>query len=139
MPSSLWFRWISGVCAISLPCPVQAMGWFFEPTTPVESVMLTAAEYKQLKINAGWALGDGQTMVFEVRNPLPGAVFCPAIQLIDKNDKTSTKELRPKLYLPTEGMRKASVSPAEKDKIKSYVLVCTCNKPLQGPAICMGS
>lgn len=119
--------------------PSFGHGLVFEPTTPVESVMLTAAEYKQLKINAGWALGDGQTMVFEVRNPLPGAVFCPAIQLIDKNDKTSTKELRPKLYLPTEGMRKASVSPAEKDKIKSYVLVCTCNKPLQGPAICMGS
>jgi hypothetical protein len=115
------------------------MGWFFEPTTPVESVMLTAAEYKQLKINAGWALGDAQTMVFEVRNPLPGAVFCPVVQLVDKNDKTSTKELRPKLYLPTDSQRKASVSSAEKDKIKSYVLVCSCNKPLQGPASCMGS
>jgi len=115
------------------------MGWFFEPTTPVESVMLTAAEYKQLKINAGWALGDAQTMVFEVRNPLPGAVFCPAVQLVDKNDKTSTKELRPKLYLPADSQRKASVSSAEKDKIKSYVLVCSCNKPLQGPASCMGS
>ncbi len=139
MPSSLWFRWISGVCAIGLTCQVLAMGWFFEPTTPVESVMLTAAEYKQLKINAGWALGDAQTMVFEVRNPLPGAVFCPAVQLVDKNDKTSTKELRPKLYLPADSQRKASVSSAEKDKIKSYVLVCSCNKPLQGPASCMGS
>jgi len=115
------------------------MGWLFEPTTPVQSVMLSAAEYKQLKINAGWALGDAQTMVFEVRNPLPGAIFCPVVQFVDKNDKASTKELRPKLYLPTDGLRKSSVSPAEKDKIKSYVLVCTCNKPLQGPAICVGS
>ena len=139
MPSSFWFRWFSVVCAIGLAYPVQAMGWFFEPTTPVQSVMLTAAEYKQLKIQAGWTLGDPQTMVFDVQNPLPGAIFCPVVQFVDKNDKTSTKELRPKLYLPTEGMRKASVSPAEKDKIKSYVLVCTCNKPLQGPAICMGS
>lgn len=139
MPCSFWLRWISGVCAIGLTCQVQAMGWFFEPTTPVESVMLTAAEYKQLKINAGWALGDAQTMVFEVRNPLPGAIFCPVVQFVDKNDKVSTRELRPKLYLPTDGLRKASVSPAEKDKIKSYVLVCTCNKALQGPAICMGS
>lgn len=139
MPSSLCFRLISGVCAFGLTCHAWAMGWFFEPTTPVESVMLTAAEYKQLKINAGWALGDPQTMVFEVRNPLPGAVFCPVVQFVDKNDKTSTKELRPKLYLPTDSLRKASVSPAEKDKIKSYVLVCTCNKALQGPAICMGS
>jgi hypothetical protein len=135
----LWFRWISGVCAIGLTCQALAMGWFFEPTPPVESVMLTAAEYKQLKIQAGWALGDAQTMVFEVKNPLPGAVFCPVVQLVDKNDKASTKELRPKLYLPTDGQRKASVSSAEKDKIKSYVLVCSCNKPLQGPAICTGS
>ena len=139
MPSSLWFRWIGGCCAIGLTCHTQAMGWFFEPTTPVESVLLTAAEYKQLKINAGWALGDTQTMVFEVRNPLPGAVFCPVVQWVDKNDKTSIKELRPKLYLPTDATRKASVSPAEKDKIKSYVLVCSCNKALQGPAVCMGS
>ena len=135
----LWFRWISGVCAIGLTCQALAMGWFFEPTPPVESVMLTAAEYKQLKIQAGWALGDAQTIVFEVKNPLPGAVFCPVVQLVDKNDKASTKELRPKLYLPTDGQRKASVSSAEKDKIKSYVLVCSCNKPLQGPAICTGS
>ena len=135
----LWFRWISGVCAIGLTCQALAMGWFFEPTPPVESVMLTAAEYKQLKIQAGWALGDAQTMVFEVKNPLPGAVFCPAVQYVDKTDKASTKELRPKLYLPTDSQRKASVSPAEKDKIKSYVLVCSCNKPLQGPASCMGS
>jgi len=135
----LWFRWISGVCAIGLTCQALAMGWFFEPTPPVESVMLTAAEYKQLKIQAGWALGDAQTMVFEVKNPLPGAVFCPAVQFVDKTDKASTKELRPKLYLPTDSQRKASVSPAEKDKIKSYVLVCSCNKPLQGPAICTGS
>jgi len=106
----LWFRWISGVCAIGLTCQALAMGWFFEPTPPVESVMLTAAEYKQLKIQAGWALGDAQTMVFEVKNPLPGAVFCPVVQLVDKNDKASTKELRPKLYLPTDGQRKASVS-----------------------------
>ena len=139
MHCSLWFRWISGVCSIGLTCQALAMGWFFEPTIPVESVMLTAAEYKQLKINAGWALGDAQTMVFEVKNPLPGAVFCPAVQFVDKTDKASTKELRPKLYLPTDSQRKASVSPAEKDKIKSYVLVCSCNKPLQGPAICTGS
>ena len=115
------------------------MGWFFEPTTPVESVMLSAAEYKQLKINAGWVAGDAQTMVFEVHNPLPGAVFCPVVQWVDKNDKTSTKELRPKLYLPTDATRKAGVSSLEKDKIKSYVLVCTCNKALQGPAVCRGS
>ena len=105
----------------------------------MQSVVLTAAEYNQLKINAGWAHGDAQTMFFEVKNPLSGAVFCPAVQFVDKNDKASTKELRPKLYLPTDSQRKASVSPAEKEKIKSYVLVCTCNKPLQGPAICMGS
>ena len=139
MPSSLWFRWISGVCAISLTCQALAMGWFFEPTTPVQSVVLTSAEYNQLKISAGWAQGDAQTMFFEVKNPLPGAVFCPAVQFIDKSDKTSTKELRPKLYLPTDTLRKASVAPAEKDKIKSYTLICTCNKPLQGPAICTGS
>ena len=139
MPSSLWFRWIGSVCAIGLSCHAQAMGWFFEPTTPVESVMLSAAEYKQLKINAGWVAGDAQTMVFEVHNPLPGAVFCPVVQWVDKNDKTSTKELRPKLYLPTDATRKAGVSSLEKDKIKSYVLVCTCNKALQGPAVCRGS
>jgi hypothetical protein len=101
--------------------------------------MLSAAEYKQLKINAGWVAGDAQTMVFEVHNPLPGAVFCPVVQWVDKNDKTSTKELRPKLYLPTDATRKAGVSPLEKDKIKSFVLVCTCNKALQGPAVCRGS
>jgi hypothetical protein len=139
MPSSLWFRWIGGVCAIGLSCHAQAMGWFFEPTTPVESVMLSAAEYKQLKINAGWVAGDAQTMVFEVHNPLPGAVFCPVVQWVDKNDKTSTKELRPKLYLPTDATRKAGVSSLEKDKINSDVLVCTCNKALQGPAVCRGS
>ena len=139
MPSNPWFRSINIALVGALSSQAQAMAWFFEPSTPVESVLLTPAEYKQLKINAGWALGDAQTMVFEVRNPLPGAVFCPVVQLVDKNDKTSTKELRPKLYLPTEGLRKASVSPVEKDKIKSYVLVCTCNKALQGPAICRGS
>lgn len=132
-------RWIVGVFTIGLAGQSHAMGWFFEPSTPVQSVVLTPAEYHQLKIQAGWALGDAQTMYFEVKNPLPGAVFCPAVQFTDKGDKVSTKELRPKLYLPTDSMRKASVSPAEKDKIKSYVLVCTCNKPLQGPAICTGS
>jgi len=139
MPCNPWFRSISIALVGALSSQALAMAWFFEPTTPVESVMLTAAEYKQLKIQAGWAQGDANTMMFEVKNPLPGAVFCPAVQFVDKADKTSTKALRPKLYLPTEATRKASVSPAEKDKIKSYVLVCTCNKPLQGPALCMGS
>ena len=132
-------RWAGVACTLGLSLHVHAMAWFFEPTTPVQSVVLTSAEYNQLKINAGWAHGDAQTMFFEVKNPLSGAVFCPAVQFVDKNDKASTKELRPKLYLPTDSQRKASVSPAEKDKIKNYVLVCTCNKALQGPAICMGS
>jgi hypothetical protein len=139
MPCNPWFRSISIALVGALSSQAQAMAWFFEPSTPVESVLLTPAEYKQLKIQAGWTLGDPQTMVFDVQNPLPGAIFCPVVQFVDKNDKTSTKELRPKLYLPTDGQRKASVSPAEKDKIKSYVLVCSCNKPLQGPAICAGS
>jgi hypothetical protein len=139
MPSNPWFRSINIALVGALSSQAQAMAWFFEPSTPVESVMLTASEYKQMKIQAGWAQGDANTMMFEVKNPLPGAVFCPAVQFVDKTDKTSTKELRPKLYLPTDGQRKASVSPAEKDKIKSYVLVCSCNKPLQGPAICAGS
>ena len=139
MPLSLWFRRFGSACAMGLAVQAHALGWFFEPTTTVQSVVLTSAEYNQLKINAGWAHGDAQTMFFEVKNPLSGAVFCPAVQFVDKNDKASTKELRPKLYLPTDSQRKASVSPAEKEKIKSYVLVCTCNKPLQGPAICMGS
>ena len=132
-------RWAGVACALGLGLQVHAMAWFFEPTTPVQSVVLTSAEYNQLKISAGWAQGDAQTMFFEVKNPLPGAVFCPAVQFIDKSDKASTKELRPKLYLPTHSLRKASVAPAEKDKIKSYTLICTCNKPLQGPAICTGS
>ena len=86
----------------------SALGSFFESGPPLESVYLNSSEYNQLKINAGWAQEDPQTMMFEVKNPLSGAVFCPAVQLTDKKDKTSTRELRPKLYLPTGSMRRAS-------------------------------
>jgi hypothetical protein len=127
--------WLSLVACAG---PAHALGSLFDASPPTESVYLNSAEYNQLKINAGWAHDDPQTMVFEVKNPLPGAVFCPAVQVTDKKDKTSSRELRPKLYLPTGSMRRASAGSVEKEKIKSYVLVCTCNKAVNGPAVCTG-
>ncbi len=138
MSARYWMcLWLSLV-ALASAGRANALGRFFESGPPLESVYLNSAEYNQLKINSGWAHDDPQTMVFEVKNPLPGAVFCPAVQLTDKKDKTSTRELRPKLYLPTGSMRRASAASAEKEKVKSYVLVCTCNKAVNGPAICTG-
>lgn len=139
MPIKFWSCLVWVACAICSARQALALGWVFESGPPVQSVFLNSVEYNQLKINAGWANDDPQTMMFEVKNPLPGAVFCPAVQFTEKSGKSLTKELRPKLYLPTGSMRRANVSPAEKEKIKSYVLVCTCNKPEQGPAICTGN
>ncbi len=138
MPVCRWKGFLWSFVTVGCVSQASALGWFLESGPPLEAVFLSSAEYSQLKINAGWSQADSQTMIFEVKNPLPGAVFCPAVQLTDKSNKTTTRELRPKLYLPTDSMRRSSASFAEKEKIKHYELVCTCNKPLNGPAICTG-
>ena len=105
----------------------NAFAWnpFFSNDTT--EVSLSKQELQKIKVNAGWAKGDEQTLIFEVSNGLKGPIQCSAAN-VDLNDgKSVGKVFMPKFAIPGNAMRNASM-PVVKGTMKAYALTCSCFK-----------
>ncbi|MEY3886321.1 MAG: hypothetical protein RL650_413 [Pseudomonadota bacterium] len=90
-------------------------------------VPLSKTELQKIKVNAGWAKDDQQTLIFELANGLKGPIQCGAanVELID--GRTVGKQFVPKFAIPGNTMRNASMN-VVKGSMKSYALTCSCFK-----------
>jgi hypothetical protein len=93
----------------------------------VTEVALSKSELQKIKVNAGWAKGDDQTLIFELNNSLKGPIQCGAAN-VDLNDgKSVGKQFMPKFAIPGNATRNASMS-VVKGTMKAYALTCSCFK-----------
>ena len=98
-------------------------------------VALSKAELQKVKINAGWAKGEDQTLIFEVSNGLQGPVQCGAANVELKDGKSLGKVFVPKFAIPSQATRNASMS-VVKGTMKAYALTCSCFKK-KGSEVCV--
>ena len=90
-------------------------------------VPLSKPELQKVKVNAGWAKDDDQTLIFEVSNGLKGPIQCGAAIVELNTGKSVGKVFVPKFAIPGQATRNASM-PVVKGTMKSYALTCSCFK-----------
>jgi len=98
-------------------------------------VALSKAELQKVKINAGWAKGEDQTLIFEVSNGLNGPIQCGAANVELKDGQSLSKVFVPKFAISSQATRNASM-PVVKGTMKAYALTCSCFKK-KGAAACV--
>jgi len=105
----------------------NAFAWNPFASSDITEVTLSKQELQKIKVNAGWAKGDDQTLIFEVSNGLKGPIQCGAAN-VDLNDgKSVGKVFMPKFAIPGNAARNASM-PVVKGTMKAYALTCSCFK-----------
>ena len=96
---------------------------------------LSPNELKQISIQSGWSSDDPQLMMFEVGNRSSGPIYCVGASFDMKDGKKIQHSFEPKLYVPADQKRNASVRGIEKKNLKSFGFTCRCMK--QAPqAVC---
>jgi len=104
-----------------------------------KEVQLSSSEMGQLELQTGWPKDDSETFLVRVKNNLKFPINCKGLSVEFKNNSTPTPvPLVPKLYIASSLIKQGSIKNLGKDKVKSYVLVCTCfkkdaNGPCQNP------
>ena len=107
--------------------PMCALAWNPFASDDVTEVVLSKTELQKIKVNAGWAKGDDQTLIFELVNGLKGPIQCGAAN-VDLNDgKSVGKQFVPKFAIPGNATRNASMN-VVKGTMKAYALTCSCFK-----------
>jgi hypothetical protein len=81
-------------------------------------VALSKAELQKVKINAGWAKGEDQTLIFEVSNGLNGPIQCGAANVELKDGQSLSKVFVPKFAISSQATRNASM-PVVKGTMKA--------------------
>lgn len=107
----------------------QAWAWSpFSEASDLQETRLNSSDLKRVQVNAGWAKDDDHTLIFEVRNALKGPIQCSGVQVDLTDGKSLSKSLMPKLFVPPNSTRNASLPSVKKGSMKSYAVVCTCFK-----------
>lgn len=114
---------------------VQALAWNPFATEEVLEVPLTKTELQKIKVNAGWAKGEDQPLIFEVTNGLKGPIQCSAANVELNDGKTVGKVFVPKFTIPSNAMRNASML-VLRGSMRTYSLTCSCFKK-QGQGECV--
>ena len=114
---------------------VQALAWNPFATEEVLEVPLTKTELQKIKVNAGWAKGEDQPLIFEVTNGLKGPIQCSAANVELNDGKTVGKVFVPKCTIPGNAMRNASML-VLRGSMRTYSLTCSCFKK-QGQGECV--
>lgn len=105
----------------------KAFAWSLFPANEVLEVPLTKQELQKIQINAGWAKGEDQTLIFELSNGLKGPIQCGAANAELNDGRQVGKVFMPKFAIPGHSQRNASM-PVQKGTLKSYALTCSCFK-----------
>ena len=114
---------------------VQALAWNPFATEEVLEVPLTKTELQKIKVNAGWAKGEDQPLIFEVTNGLKGPIQCSAANVELNDGNTVGKVFVPKFTIPGNAMRNASML-VLRGSMRTYSLTCSCFKN-QGQGECV--
>ena len=114
---------------------VQALAWNPFATEEVLEVPLTKTELQKIKVNAGWAKGEDQPLIFEVTNGLKGPIQCSAANVELNDGNTVGKVFVPKFTIPGNAMRNASML-VLRGTMRTYSLACSCFKK-QGQGDCV--
>lgn len=114
---------------------VQALAWNPFATEEVLEVPLSKTELQKIKVNAGWAKGEDQPVIFEVTNGLKGPIQCSAANVELNDGKTVGKVFVPKFTIPGNDMRNASML-VLRGTMRTYSLTCSCFKK-QGQGDCV--
>ncbi len=114
---------------------VHALAWNPFASEEVLDVPLTQLELQRIKVNAGWAKGEDQPLIFEVTNGLKGPIQCSAANVELNDGKMVGKVFVPKFTIPGKAMRNASML-VLRGTMKTYSLACSCFKK-QGQGDCV--
>jgi len=114
---------------------IQALAWNPFATEEVLEVPLTKTELQKIKVNAGWAKGEDQPLIFEVTNGLKGPIQCSAANVELNDGNTVGKVFVPKFTIPGNAMRNASML-VLRGSMRTYSLTCSCFKK-QGQGECV--
>jgi len=110
---------------------VFAQAWNpFSSKSEFEDVPLSNNELKLVNFNAGWAKDNEKTLLFEIRNQLNGPIQCSGAQVELTDGSHVSKGFMPKLFVPPENSRFASIPGIIKGTMKSYSVGCSCFKKL---------
>lgn len=115
------------VFVAGLALPLHASAWNPFGDEAVSEVALNKSELQKIKVNAGWAKGEDQPLIFEVTNGLKGPIQCSAANVELNDGKTVGKVFVPKFAIPGQTTRNASML-VVKGTMKSYALTCSCFK-----------
>ena len=121
------------VMSLALSFNVQAWNPFASET--VSEVALSKSEFQKVKVNAGWAKGEDQPLIFEVTNGLKGPIQCSAANVELNDGKTLGKVFVPKFAIPGNATRNASML-VLRGTMRTYSLSCSCFKN-QGQGDCV--
>ena len=114
---------------------IQALAWNPFATEEVLEVPLSKTELQKIKVNAGWAKGEDQPLIFEVTNGLKGPIQCSAANVELNDGNTVGKVFVPKFTIPGNAMRNASML-VLRGSMRTYSLTCSCFKK-QGQGECV--
>jgi hypothetical protein len=99
-------------------------------------VQLSSYDMGRLELQTGWPKDDAQTFLVRIKNTLKFPINCKGLSVTFQNSSSPTPaSLVPKLYIASSQIKQGSIKNLSKDKVKSYVLICTCYKK-QGSDVC---
>ena len=113
----------------------NAQAWSPFASETVSEVALSKSELQKVKVNAGWAKGEDQPLIFEVTNGLKGPIQCSAANVELNDGKTLGKVFVPKFAIPGNATRNASML-VQRGTMRTYALTCSCFKN-QGQGECV--
>ena len=118
------------LAAVLASGPALAWGWslFESKKSPYEETALTAGEWSQVQVRAGWASGYPDDMLFEVSSRLPGPMACHGASIVLRDGKRIEKAFSPRLYVPSGGTKQAGLRALSKAQVKDFTLACGCWK-----------
>jgi len=121
------------VCSalLALGCLFAIPTWAWNPfeiRPRFKEPALSAAEWRQVELKAGWASDADTTLLIEVNNKLPGPLACHGAVVSMQNGSDVKKGFSPYLYVPVGATRQAGVHGVKKGKMKGFALSCNCWK-----------
>jgi hypothetical protein len=120
------------LCACcALACFGLTPAWAWNPFASSPRFLepeLSASEWRQVDLNAGWARDSDTTLFIEISNKLPGPLACHGAVVGLQNGAEVKKSFSPYLYVPVGAVRQAGVNGVKKGQMKGFTLSCHCWK-----------
>jgi hypothetical protein len=108
---------------------LNSLAWNpFAKSDEYEEVDLSSTELSSMQFNAGWSKDDEHTLLFEIRNSLKAPVQCSGAKVELKDSSHVNKGFMPKIFIPPNVSRFASMPGVQKGTMKTYVVACSCFK-----------